>query len=538
MRTALRITGLTVLLAACALPAATAQESTLPPGATETQEPAEAPESTEATRIVERRSPDGATVLEVQGATVDEIFTQNGEVIIYFRDQITPQDIDTFAADRAGWIETIEYGYDSLVIRFAPHIEFSAAAPDGLATVRLRRVAAAPSGTGGAAAAQAEDVSQRDRLDYYRAYTLMETGAVRQGRAMLVKLHRADPRNVEVIVLLAQAEERLGRPRQAIAHYDRALDLDPNLPAVIRDLGRLHRQVADTARLNNRVQNVDETGETQVISTLDGQMTFGQGFSLEYDLENRYLDTRDVIRVNGDSGPFSDSRQRAAFTLRSPETGFGRFAASLFASNEVVGFGVEAELREGPESWHAEALWSEPDFTYVEGIVDGGARNRLAVTWRRQLGDLYDLSAGTSFNGYTLDGDYAGSGFGITAEIRRVIAAPIPFATIGYRLDAEYMLNTQTNEITGGPLLPLRSREAHTFDASVEGYLTDFLRGRAYAGYTFDRLNSGGPLAEGSLIYEPLADLEIIANLGTSLTEDRGTDNHLIYGGLSIRLRF
>ena len=244
-------------------------------------------------------------------------------------------------------------------------------------------------------------------------------------------------------------------------------------------------------------------------------------------------------RPNGDNRQFDGDRQRAELTLSTPSNRFGTQSASVFGSDQVVGTGVGWEYTTNDTTWQLEGLYSEPDFNFVEGIVEGGARDRVAGSWRHQLSDLYELSAGMALNHYSLAGDHAGTGSEATAEIRRVIAAPWPFATVGYRFDAEYMLNSQTNDLTGASLLPLSSRETHNIDVSTEGYLTDFLRARGLAGYSYDRLNGGGgPQGELSLIYEPLDDLEITTTLGTSLTASRGTDNQLIYGGISLRTRF
>lgn len=469
--------------------------------------------------------------LAIDGVRADEASVSNGEVVVYFSAPIEVRNVDALAEARADWIETIEYGYDSLVIRFASDVELSAEV-DG-ATVRIRatraETVAPPPGTAD---------PQEIRIEYYRALVLMETGNVHKGRAILVDQLRRDPRNIEVILLLAQAEERLRRPRRAIALYDKAIALDPNLPSAIRDRRRLNRDTADTFGIGTRYQDVTN-GETQVITTLDGRITSDTGFALSFEAQNRALDSGTVSRPSGDNGQFDGGRQRAEITLTTPANRFGTQSVSIFGSDQVAGTGVGWEYVADDTVWQLEGLYSEPDFNFVEGIVEGGARDRIAGSWRRQLGNLYELSAGMALNRYTLAGDHAGTGSETTAEIRRVIAAPWPFATVGYRFDAEYMLNSQTNDLTGDNLLPLSSRETHNIDISTEGYLTDFVRARLLAGYSYDRLNGGGgPQGEISLIYQPLDDLEITTTLGTSLTASRGTDNQLIYGGISLRTRF
>jgi tetratricopeptide (TPR) repeat protein len=471
--------------------------------------------------------------LAIDGVRADEALVSNGEVVVYFSAPIDVQNVDALAEARANWIETIEYGYDSLVIRFAQDVALSAEIDTGAVRIRATRTA---TDTDQLAPGTADP--EAIRLEYYRALVLLETGNPHGARAILVEQLRRDPTNIEIILLLAQAEERLRRPRRAIALYDKALALDPNLPAAIRDRRRLNRDTADTFGIETRYQDVTN-GETQVITTLDGQISSTTGFALSFEAQNRALDSGTVSRPNGDNGQFDGDRQRAELTLATPANRFGSQTASVFGSNQVAGAGIGWEYVANDTTWQFEGLYSEPDFNFVEGIVEGGSRDRVAGSWRRQLSDLYELSAGMALNHYSLSGDHAGTGSETTAEIRRVIAAPWPFATVGYRFDAEYMLNSQTNDLTGANLLPLSSRETHNIDVSTEGYLTDFVRARGLAGYTYDRLNGGGgPQGEVSLIYEPLDDLEITTTLGTSLTASRGTDNQLIYGGISLRTRF
>lgn len=500
-------------------------------------------------RIAEPEIVGGEMLLALTGPATEEILVEKQEVVLRYAQPITPEGVDAAARVGATWIETIAYGYDSLVIRFAADVEITVDGTGGIVIIEGKREIAEPGKTAAGETTTAQRTApstapgpnppdpEETRLEFYRALTLIESGEVREGRALLVEANRRDPRNIEVILLLAQAEERLGRPMRAIALYDEALALDPALPAAIRDKRRLHREVADTARIRTRWQDV-ANGETQLITAIDGRAVSGMGWLLDYMLENRDVDTGSLNRPNGDVSAFDGSRQRGSVTLTMPRDLMGTFSASLYGSNHVVGAGLRWEQRDGDQSWALDGRVSEPAYTFLEGIVEGGARDRAEASWRRTLGRLYDLSARLSVNRYTLDGDHAGASAGGAAEIRRIIHAPLPFATIGYRFEADYVLNSQESDLTRNELLPLSSTETHTIDASLEGYLTDYLRARGSAGYTYDRLNGGGPTAEASLIYEPLVDLEIIVSVGTSLTSSRGTDNQLTYGELSVRTRF
>ncbi|MDF1791060.1 MAG: hypothetical protein P1U88_04075 [Thalassobaculaceae bacterium] len=476
-----------------------------------------------------------ALSLAIQGAVPQDTEVSGQEVVVRFAEPINPRRVEETARDNPTWIETIEYGYDSLVIRFTPTVQILIEPADGGLTIFASRavVQQAPVAASGPGRAD----PQRVRLDYYRALALIESGAIADGRAILVRLLRADPRNIEVMLLLARAEEQMGRPRRAVMLYDHTLALDPNLPGAIRDRQRLARDLADTAHLSTLYQDV-ENGETQTITTLDGKRSGGEGLTLGYTLENRTMVAGAVTRRDGTVERFEGDRQRGSLTLTPPRDGDVQVAGSLFASNQVVGAGVALDLDHGNRTVGVEARWSEPTFNFVEGIIDGGARDRIGADWQWSYDDTYEFSAGSALNRYTLGGDHAGAGAEFILAARRRLPEHWMLSTIGYRLDAEYILNAQDNPASGAELLPLSSREGHTIDVTTERDIGPYLRAQGLAGYTYDRLNGGGPLAEVNLTYEPLVDLEISTTLGTSLSESRGTENQLFYGGLSLRTRF
>lgn len=494
----------------------------------------QAPEVRAQVPVTLQVNPGNGTALDlmIRGAVPQDTELDGRDVVLRFAAPIDPREVETAAQNGAAWIETIEYGYDSLLIRFAEGVEILVEpTADGVALFASRATIEET------ATADAQSDPQRIRLDYYRALAQIESGAVADGRAILIGLLRADPRNIEVMLLLARAEEQLGRPRRAVAFYDRALALDPNLPGAIRDRQRLARDLADTVRVATRYQDV-ENGETQIITALDGRASSADGLSLEYRLEHRHMVAGTVSRRDGGVERFEGDRQNASLTLTPPRNGPLQIAGSLYASTYIAGAGVAVDLDAGTSRMGLEARWSEPNFNFVEGIVFGGARDRIAADWQWQAAEVYEFTAGAALNRYSLEGDHAGTGAEFVLEARRRLPADWPLSTIGYRFDAEYIVNSQYNPASGADLLPLSSREGHTVDATAEREIGPYTRVQGIAGYTYDRLNGGGPLAEIGMIYEPLVDLEISATLGTSLNESRGTKNQLFYGGLSLRTRF
>lgn len=478
---------------------------------------------------------DGTLLVLLSAGQIRRLDVEGPEVFVRYARPIDPAALEAFARRRPGWLETVEYGYDSLVIRFLPDLVVTASEAGGGVRIAVTR----PDLSAAASAPGAVD-PQLIRLEYYRALTLMETGAVRQGRAILVEQHRLDPRNVEVILLLAQAEERLGRRERAIVLLDRALELDPGLIQAVRDKARLHRDVADHVGLSHRTQSVED-GDDQAINVLDGRLGLWPGTAFEYRLETRHIEVDEARRSDGRIAAFDGTRQYGTFRLsQRPDAGVG-LGLSLFTANDGLGAGVDISDDLGPTEWRTELVVNQPEKNYVEGLIEGADRDRIGVTVRHSEQDLLTVGGGVALNRYSNDGQHAGSAVEITGELRRVVYAPWPFLSAGYRLEAEYFGDTESSTAADGTVferLPLSSREAHTLDAGLEGYLTDYLRARAVGGYTYDRLNGHGPSAEMELIYEPLPDLEIAGGVGTSLAVTRGSESQLLFGGLSLRTRF
>ena len=129
--------------------------------------------------------------LAIEGVRADEALVSNGEVVVYFSAPIDVQNVDALAETRADWIETIEYGYDSLVVRFAQDVEVSTEIDGG--TVRIR---ATRQDTATVRPLPGTADPEAIRLEYYRALVLIETGDVHKGRAILVEQLRRDPTNI------------------------------------------------------------------------------------------------------------------------------------------------------------------------------------------------------------------------------------------------------------------------------------------------------------------------------------------------------
>jgi len=81
-------------------------------------------------------------------------------------------------------------------------------------------------------------------LDVARAALL--AGELDEARTTLDRLESADPASTDVANLLGALEIKLGRPRDAVARFERSLDLDPAQPAVCARLADLYEALGET----------------------------------------------------------------------------------------------------------------------------------------------------------------------------------------------------------------------------------------------------------------------------------------------------
>ncbi|HEY0835298.1 MAG TPA: tetratricopeptide repeat protein [Azospirillum sp.] len=425
----------------------------------------------------------------------------------------------------SGWVENTQYGYDSLLLVLAPDVAVSAA-PQRTG-VRLDFSRAAPAGPQAAQRAEADRAADR-RLDYYRALVTLEEGEVRAARERLRGLVAANPRDREMVELLAQAEERLGRWREAVRLYDRALFLSPDRVESGEAKARLLREYGEQARLDFdlfRVRNAD----VQRVTRLSGSKELGGDTAFRFALENRIVDVDQAPRGNGPPQPFHDRRSRAELSVVHDWEEPQQTRATLFLAQRTVGVGVGHSLTHGSGETRAYVHLQEPAYTFIEGIIGAGRRDRVQFAHDERLWQGLAASLGGAVNRYGLvgDPDLARSA-SVEGWLRYTFNDEGPIASVAYVLDAEYVAGKTSRIDPRGTIvspLPLVSREVHSLQVAVDHPVTDWFRYNVQAGWSYDRRNEGGPFAAAQLAFVPLTTLEFGLRASHTISTSRGTGN-------------
>ncbi len=476
--------------------------------------------------------------------TLDAVERRGRELILLFNRPLGGVALDSVPGRLSGWVDNVQYGYDMVLLTLATGVTADVVADRNGVTVTFAQDANAQRS---AEAVKADAAADR-RLDYFKALTLLEGGQTREARALLRDRLQDGPRDAQSTAqstaLLAQAEERLGRWREAVAAYDAALELTPDEPSLVQGKARLLYDNGDRARLDTDWQSV-RGADVQRIQRLTGVVTLPGANSLRYALENRLVDVDAAQQRDGTPAPFHGARQRMEFTLSHDWPEVERTDLTLFAARRLLGVGVTHGWKDDDSETRVGAAWSEPTFAFLEGIVSAGRRDRLFVQHEERLSDRWNLTLGAGYNRYGLagDADLARSA-SVEASLRYVLNREGPLTSLVYAVDAEYVGRRvqRARALPAAPEalaedappppvpppgfftpLPVATREVHTILLSVEDWLADYVRYGAQIGYAYDRRGKSGPQGALSLAWEPLDALEIGLRLSHARSTARGT---------------
>ncbi|MGF7176335.1 tetratricopeptide repeat protein [Azospirillum doebereinerae] len=470
------------------------------------------------------------------GKIATEVERQGREVVLRFSRPLGAVALDTVNDRLQGWVDGIQYGYDSVLLVLAPGILAEVSSdPSGVAVAFTHE----PVPVRSKEAEVAERAAQR-RLDYFKAVTMIEGGQLRQSRSLLLDVLRAEPRDAQSTALLAQAEERLGRWRESLRAYSTALKLTPNEPSLVLGKARLLREYGDRVRMDFDRQVV-KGAESQHILRLTGTHDVGQSTSLVYALENRFVDADAVQRKDGSQRPFHGKRQKLELGLAKDWPELQRSTLSFHVAQRTLGVGLTHAWRGDTSETRAGVAWNEPNFAFLEGIVGAGQRDRVFLQHDERLSERWNLTLGAGYNRYGLSGakDLARSAT-VEGSLRYTFNREGPLASIAYVLDAEYVSKRVEREMPQGQRfvpLPAATREVHGIQLAVADSLTDYVRYEAQVGYAYDRRGKSGPQGSFTVAWDATDSVEIGLKASHARSTARGTASAVSSVGAYMTLR-
>jgi hypothetical protein len=135
----------------------------------------------------------------------------------------------------AGAVETIRYGYDSLLLRLAPDTEPDVAITGNGVQVTLTPLGTANGRSDGKTDATPAPGSSPALLEFVRAKALLNAGEVVAARAELQSYIANQPidQRIAQAARIARTEGRSGSPSRSFTSFDRLLRADPGNPVVL-----------------------------------------------------------------------------------------------------------------------------------------------------------------------------------------------------------------------------------------------------------------------------------------------------------------
>ncbi len=501
---------------------------------------AQEPPPTLSARLQEQGGPSARLVLAfVEPARVLDWRADGQELVIRFDRPLVGGDLEALAQRSPRWLTALLAGYDSLLVQTPQPAAFSVTggAEPGEVVVEIRLLPVTDP------AQLANQAELRLRADIALARAALEADKPVEARQRLLELRAAHPDDTDVLSLLAAAEDRLRRPWKAQAAYAEALELAPDNPG-LRVAHRLARRAAaptvSVTPAISKVRNGDLQRGVTVAAT--GQRV-GEAV-LESELQLRQVDALGVRTSGGGTRDIHATRKQLRSLATLPIEGdlFGS-AGVILADGGPLGLELGAEWVGRTESYTAELVWHEPAWTYLEGLVGHGWRDRVEgtalITLDRRT--LLTLRGGASRYGVEGAGDAAKTLHGGLTLSHTVPALPVGLWSVEYTADGEYVLDNEKRRLQDGALyrpLPVVTRETHGLLLGWTLAWRDLASVTAFGGYTIDRYNADGPAygLRGSLVVNETLDLQ--AQAIRSETSQRGTTGVTDTASLTARVRF
>jgi len=402
----------------------------------------------------------------------------DGDVVARYPHLPAAPAIEAFAAAIGDRVARFDWGPDNLVIRAAPGQRLIATAiPAGLVVNFTPNGGTAPA----MPVAAKEDVT-----DLLLAQAEVATGYPGRARRRIAAIVATRPNDPALQAALASAEYAAGRTAAA-AHRYRAL---PDHGGVAgRIAGRATGPAVESAFLIR-----DGNGFGQTDYAVRGGMPVSGAVRIEGGVRH--------VRTHGDDPAGTPSRLKndateAGLTLGVDSAPGLRLQFDLTGLVDRARVGAAAALNIGDPERRAgiRLAYHLPDFATPSGALFGGWADRVTAgsVLRVAPGATVRLDATLARYGL-FGGDPRLTTVALDGGIDYLLRRQFPSLSIGYRIDAEYILDREDGRGTG-PYATFDDRENHTIEATLGQPVARFLSLTGAAGWTVNRFGGDGPTA-------------------------------------------
>ncbi len=355
----------------------------------------------------------------------------------------------------------------------------------------------------------AQDPEYRLKLAKARLY--LESDQLDRAQAIIEELKAVHPGDPDVVVLQAEASQRLGNQRRARELINQAAKLRPES----QDIQKRKRELNRTSMVSAE-REVELTGDSQVeqITRAEGRTEYEPFAAIGVRAESDKVRLEQFRRVNGTIGRLDEDRVRAEFYHDYIHDGGNQSRFSFYVADGVVGAGGRYAMLDSHGKTTVALALQQPEWDYVEGVLDEGAIDTLSVERVQRLNLQTTGTLLVGINRYSIDdeSDVARSlklDGGVTyllpqrEQIKNMLGQGAD-VSLNYWVAAEYADDKETALDSTGTRFELYPVESHEFHIGTLYVSKEFARQfkvNGYGGFVYDRIGDQGPHFGGTLDY-------------------------------------
>lgn len=420
-----------------------------------------------------------------------DVLQHDQELVLNFDQSLDDVDLSVLQSIFPLWIESVRYGYDSLLVRFAPTVLSQMLVSKQGVTVQMRIDVRDKD----ALICSKRQLSAGVRLRYLEAVAQMELGHLNTARKSLQQLAEECPKNGDIFLVLGQLEERAGRWFVAIDQYEKA-HLLGNVQAGI-SRSRLRQQHDDQVKIavarSVEAKNTRKMSETV---TVRHKIAGNRRVLIALSSHEVHL---------GETFPATQHRRNNITEGRmSLESVVGEHSiqeADLILLSNSIGFGIHHHYFANDAKWIVSAEINALDTTQVSRIIQEAHRDVIGVQQHQHRKGALQIFYHAEAVRYHLDNlAYWAGGYAATFDY---LLDDMPFNLLDnmplnvsarYSLDGEHSGHEVSSEDTQWAAFIPENFENHNLSAVLSKALGDTTRFTLELGYTWDRLGGGeGP---------------------------------------------
>ena len=382
------------------------------------------------------------------------------ELLLQFDRPFEAPQIEYLRQQAPDWIEGVSAGFDTVLLRASRGVEFTVSGGGNEVIVTLTP---APE-TG--SPPSVEDTATQVRLELLQAQLLAESG--REGKALeaLRALAEKYPAHTQVLASLAQIENRVGRWRRAENLYRHALQSEARNEDIQEARASLWRERAPQVQIDVNRKMV-QSRHSEQLTRLSGHAILDPFLRVGLVYEQDFFDVNNLLRPNGKIGSLAGVRQRGEVYIQQDFENGSELRGSLLAGDSTVGLGFQYAVPDTRGQTRVRLDYRRPYWEFIEGVVDGGVRDRLEVRRQHRLWPRLVGGAAVALNRYGMDADNdVAKSVGLEGNLSYTLVSSKPLFAVEYWLDREarrsVAIRTDARGVAFSPL-PLVSREVHAF---------------------------------------------------------------------------